>query len=102
MDLDHERKHLLQRDAEWAALAAKGQEIDHMLAFWTDDAIVYPPGMPAVRGKTALRAYVEGALTIPGFHITWTTSEASLSPDGQLAYLLSRNVVTAQVLMGSW
>jgi ketosteroid isomerase-like protein len=38
--------------------------------------------------------YVEGALAIPGFHITWSTSEASLSPDGQLAYLLSTNVVT--------
>jgi ketosteroid isomerase-like protein len=38
--------------------------------------------------------YVEGALAIPGFHITWSTSEANLSPDGQLAYLLSTNVVT--------
>ena len=42
----------------------------------------------------ALRSYVEGALAIPGFHITWTTSEASLSPDGRLAYLLSTNAVT--------
>ena len=27
-------------------------------------------------------------------HITWSTSEASLSPDGQFAYLLSTNTVT--------
>jgi ketosteroid isomerase-like protein len=94
MDLQREREQLLQRDAEWAALASKGREVDRMIAFWTDDAVVYPPDMPAVRGKAALRAYVEGALAIPGFHITWTTSEASLSPDGQLAYLLSTNVIT--------
>ena len=95
MDLDRERKQLLQRDAEWAALSADGQEINRILAFWTDDALVYPPGMHALKGKTALRAYVEGALAIPGFHITWTTTGASLSPDGRLAYLLSTNAVTA-------
>lgn len=95
MDLDRERKRLLQRDAEWAALSSDGQEVDAILAFWTDDALVYPPGMHALKGKAALRAYVQGALAIPGFHITWTTSEANLSPDGQLAYLLSTNAITA-------
>jgi ketosteroid isomerase-like protein len=94
MDLNRERKRLLQRDAEWAAVSSEGQDVDRILAFWTDDALVYPPGMPALRGKAALRAYVEGALAMPGFHITWTTSEATLSPDGRLAYLLSTNAVT--------
>lgn len=94
MDLESERRHLLERDAEWATLGSSGQEIDRILSYWTDDARVYPPGMPVVSGKAALREYVEGALAIPGFHITWTTSEATLSPDGQLAYLLSTNAVT--------
>jgi ketosteroid isomerase-like protein len=95
MDVEHERRQLLQRDAEWAALSSKGHEVDRILAFWTDDALVYPPGMHVLKGKTALRAYVEGALAIPGFHIPWTTSEAILSPDGRFAYLLSANTVTA-------
>lgn len=94
MDLERERKRLLKRDAEWAALASQGQDVDRMLSFWTDDARVFAPGLPVVSGKAALRAYVEGALAIPGFHITWTTSEASLSPDGQMAYLLSTNAIT--------
>jgi ketosteroid isomerase-like protein len=94
MDLQRERKALLERDAEWAALSAKGQDVDQILSFWTDDARVFAPGLPVFNGKAALRNYVEGALAIPGFHITWTTSEASLSPDGQLAYLLSTNAVT--------
>lgn len=95
MDLERERRHLLERDAEWAALAAEGRAIDRMLSYWTEDAEVYPPGMAPVRGKAALRAYVETALAIPGFHITWTTSTATLSPDGQFAYLLSSNAVTS-------
>jgi ketosteroid isomerase-like protein len=94
MDLERERKRLLQRDADWAALSSSGQDVDRILSFWTEDARVFAPGMPALGGKAALRSYVEGALAIPGFHITWTTSEASLSPDGQLAYLLSTNSVT--------
>ncbi len=94
MDLERERKRLLEQDAEWAALSSKGQDVDRIVAFWTDDARVFAPGLPALSGKAALRSYVEGALAIPGFHITWITSEASLSPDGQLAYLLSTNAVT--------
>jgi ketosteroid isomerase-like protein len=94
MDLEHERRRLLQRDAEWAALASEGREVDRIISYWTDDARVYPPGLPVVSGKAALRGYVESALAIPGFHITWTSSEASLSPDGQLAFVLSVNAVT--------
>ena len=94
MDLERERERLLERDAEWAALSSQGQDVDRILSFWTDDARVIAPGLPAFTGKTALRSYVEGALAIPGFHITWITSEARLSPDGQLAYLLSTNAVT--------
>jgi ketosteroid isomerase-like protein len=94
MDLESERKRLLARDAEWADLSSKGQDVERILSFWTDDARVYAPGLPVFSGKAELRRYVEGALALPGFHITWSTSEASLSPDGQLAYLLSTNVVT--------
>jgi len=100
MDIERERRRLLQLDAEWAALASEGKDVDRILAYWTDDALVCPPGVPLVRGKAALRAYVEGALAIPGFQITWTTSDASLSPDGQWAYLLSTNAVTAPGLDG--
>ena len=94
MDLDRERMRLLERDAEWAAVSSSGQSVDRILSYWTEDAQVLAPGLPAFKGRAALRSYVEGALAIPGFHITWTTSEASLSPDGQLGYLLSTNAVT--------
>jgi ketosteroid isomerase-like protein len=94
MDIERERQRLLDQDAEWAALSSKGQDVERILSFWTDDARVYAPGLPVFSGKADLRRYVEGALAIPGFNITWSTSDASLSPDGQLAYLLSTNTVT--------
>jgi ketosteroid isomerase-like protein len=93
MDLEHERRHLLERDAEWARLGSSGGDAERIVSFWSDDALVYPPGLPVVSGKATIRSYVQGALAIPGFHITWTTSEAILSADGRLAYLLSNNTI---------
>ena len=40
MDLISERTKLLQRDAEWAALASEGSEVEAILSYWTDDAVV--------------------------------------------------------------
>lgn len=94
MDLTLERIRLLQRDAEWAAVASEGRDLERVLSYWTDDAVVLAPGLPAVVGKDALRQYVQGSMEIPGFRITWTSTEVTFSPDGNLAYLFSRNAVT--------
>jgi ketosteroid isomerase-like protein len=94
MDLERERQRLLQRDAEWAALSSESRDVERILSFWTDDARVYPPGLPMLLGKTALRSYVEGALAIAGFQISWASSEAILSPDGRMGYVLGTNAVT--------
>ena len=94
MDLASEKTRLLKRDAAWAAVASDGRDVDLILSFWTDDAVVIPPGLPNVIGKAALRQYVEASKQIPGFRITWTSEDATFSPDGQLAYIFSRNAVT--------
>ena len=89
-----EKERLLQRDAEWAKLASEGREIERMLSYWTDDAVVIGPGLPLVAGKAALRQYVESSMQIPGFRISWTSTDVTISPDGQLAYMFSQNAVT--------
>src|SRR4051812_43602385 len=94
MDLETARTGLLRRDAEWAALASQGRDVEGILAYWTDDAVLLPPGLPAVVGKEALRAYVSQSLQMPGFSITWSSSDVTFSPDGQLAYMFARNAVT--------
>ena len=93
-DIDAEKARLLRRDAEWVLVASEGRDIERILSFWTDDAVVLPPDLPAIIGKAALRQYVESSLQVPGFRITWSTDEAVLSPDGQFAYLLGNNAVT--------
>ena len=97
MDLNSERTRLLERDAEWAAAASAGRDVDRILSYWTEDAVVMPPGMPSIAGKAALREYVEASMQIPGFKITWTSKDVTFSPDGNLAYMFSRNALTIPV-----
>ncbi|MBC8028772.1 MAG: DUF4440 domain-containing protein [Pyrinomonadaceae bacterium] len=101
MDLAAQREGLLRRDAEWAELASEGREVDRILSYWTEDAVVIPPGLPSIVGKAALRQYVEGSMQIPGFRITWESKDVTLSPDGQLAYMFSRNAVTVSASDGT-
>jgi len=39
-----------------------GASSERILSYWSDDAVVLPPGLPAVVGKAALRQYVEGSM----------------------------------------
>ena len=93
-DVEAEKARLLQRDAEWLLAASEGHDVERILSFWTDDAVVLPPALPAIIGKVALRQYIESSLQVPGFRIAWSTKEAVLSPDGRFAYLLGNNAVT--------
>jgi ketosteroid isomerase-like protein len=101
MNIEVEKAKLLQRDAEWAALASEGSELEAILGYWTDDAVVWPPGQPAVIGKDALRQYLQASLQIPGFRITWTATDVKISPDGNLAYMFAINEVAMNAPDGS-
>lgn len=69
-DVASETAALLQRDANFAAEAADGRDVEKVVSFWTADAVVMPPGQPAIVGRDALRKYVEESYQIPGFAIT--------------------------------
>ena len=94
MNVASEKTVLLQRDAQWAAEASEGRDVESIVSYWTDDAVVMPPGLPAIVGKAALRDYVEGSLKIPGFRITWTSTQVIVSSDGDMAYMLGTNAVS--------
>jgi ketosteroid isomerase-like protein len=101
MDVASERTALLQRDAQWAAEASEGRDVESILSYWTDDAVLIPPGLPAIVGKAALRDYVQGSLKIPGFKIAWTSTEVTVSSDGDMAYMLGKNSVTMNTADGN-
>jgi len=85
---------LRQRDLAWAEVAAEGRSVDAIVSFWSDDAVVVPPGAPEIRGKAAIREYVQQSLATPGFRISWNPSTATVSSDGKLGYTTGENVVS--------
>src|SRR5437870_2857597 len=82
-----EAERLLRRDAEWADMAAAGKDVDKIVSYWSDDALVIEPGQPIYEGKSAIRAYVAASLQIPGFKIHWVSEKPSFSSDGTMAYM---------------
>jgi uncharacterized protein (TIGR02246 family) len=89
-----EGEKLLRRDAEWADLATAGKDVDKVVSFWSDDAVVIFPGHPLVRGKAAIRAYVTSCFQTPGFKIHWVSKDPIFSPDGKLAYMFGTDEAT--------
>jgi ketosteroid isomerase-like protein len=93
-DPTDEGDKLLRRDAEWANLAAAGKDIDKVVSYWSDDAVVIFPGQPAIEGKAAIRAYVTTCFKTPGFKIHWVSKNPVFSPDGKLAYMFGTDEAT--------
>ena len=60
-----EEQKLLRRDAEWADLAAAGKDVDKVVSYWTDDAVLIFPGQPIIEGKAAIRGMWCRASVIP-------------------------------------
>ena len=89
-----EQAKLSRRDAEWAALASAGKDVEKIVSYWSDDAVLIFPGQPVLEGKAAIRAYVSASLKTPGFKIHWVSEKPALSPDGKLAYMRGTDELT--------
>jgi uncharacterized protein (TIGR02246 family) len=89
-----EGEKLLRRDAEWADLAAAGKDVDKVVSYWSDDAIVIFPGQPEIEGKAAIRAYVTECFNTPGFKIHWVSQKPAFSPDSKMAYMRGSDEAT--------
>jgi len=89
-----EQAKLLRQDAEWADLASAGKDVEKIVSYWSDDAVLIFPGQPVLEGKTAIRAYVTESLKTPGFKIHWVSEKPVFSPDGKLAYMRGKDELT--------
>jgi ketosteroid isomerase-like protein len=94
VDLGAEENLIMKTDSTWAAAALEGKDIDRIVSYWADDAVVLAPGQPAIIGKDALRNFVKESENIPGFSIHWKSSSVHFSPDGRMAYMYGENLMT--------
>jgi ketosteroid isomerase-like protein len=100
-DAAAESSKLAQRDTDWSSVSFEGKDIDKIVSYWSDDAHVLQPGLPPIEGKTAIRAFVTASLKIPGFKIHWVSEKPVFSPDGKMAYVLSKVETTAPGAKGT-
>ena len=80
-----EESALLNADSSWAVTASSG-DMDHLFTFWTDDAVIYFPNIPVVKGKEAIHQFVTNNRKQPGFSLNWEPAEAFVSTAGDLGY----------------
>jgi uncharacterized protein (TIGR02246 family) len=90
VSVEDETATLMRLSREWSEVAASG-DLERTLAYWADDAVMMIPGQPPIRGKEAIRKFVESSAAVPGFSVRWEPLEAHVSASGDMAYLIERN-----------
>lgn len=100
IDVDAEADELMRLSREWSEVAGSG-DIEATLAYWADDAVMMAPGQPPLRGRPAIREFVEATGSIPGFSVRWEPLEAHVSDSGDMAYLIERNHFSFQDSTGT-
>jgi len=92
-DTKAEGVKLMQVSREWSQQAAT-RDVEKILSYWADDAVVLSAGEPPLNGKAAIRRMIEGSFKNPGFQISWEPKTADISKSGDMGYLLEDSKIT--------
>ncbi len=93
VDTKAEGKKLMELSREWSKLLST-KDVDKIVSYWADDAILYSAGEAPLKGKAAIRQMVEGSFNAPGFQISWEPKEVEISKSGDMGYLLEESQIT--------
>jgi conserved hypothetical protein len=93
VDTKAEGEKLMQVSREWSKSAQSG-DVEKILNYWADDAVVISAGQPTLKGKKEIRQMVEGSFKSPGFKISWEPESAEISKSGDLGYLIEHDDMT--------
>lgn len=91
---------LMAMSRDWSNAVAAG-DMEAVLSYWADDAVMMAPGQPPLRGKDAIEGFLASTAEIPGFEISWEPLEAHVSAGGNMAYLIERNQISMQDSTGA-
>jgi uncharacterized protein (TIGR02246 family) len=87
-DLNHQAETQLLRERSAAIVAAEaGRNIDSVLTYYAEDAVIHPPGAPAAKGHQAIRKlYEDFYRAVPFTSFTASTTTLEIATAGDLAY----------------
>ena len=73
-------------DAKWSKAAA-AKDVDQTIAFYSDDAIVFPPNAMSAETKEAIRNGWKEMLDSPGSAISWQPTKVQVGKAGEMAWV---------------
>jgi len=73
-------------DIKWAKAAA-AKDIEQTIAYYSDDAIVFPPNATSAETKETIRNGWKEMLTSPGFVISWQPTRVEVGKSGEMAWV---------------
>ncbi len=83
---DNEAEQAIREAGNQALKAAQAKDVARWVSFYTDDATVYPPNEPVLKGKEAIQGWLSEAVANPNFAISWETTEVEVAEAGDLGF----------------
>lgn len=90
---------LRETDAQWAQAAAT-RNVDATVAFYTDDAALFPPNAPLANSKEDVRKLWAGLL-VPEISLTWKAAKVEVARSGDLGYLTGTYLLSMKDAKGT-
>jgi uncharacterized protein (TIGR02246 family) len=85
VDVAAETGKLHDSESAWVKEAA-AKDVDKIMSHYTDDATLGVSGMPAMKGRDAIRAAWAGMVADPNFKLDFSAERVEVSKDGETAY----------------
>ena len=77
---------LRKLDDEWSK-AAGSRDVEKTISYYSDDAVVMPPNIPALTSKEAIRTLWKSMLESPDFSGGWKPTKVEVARSGDFAYV---------------
>ncbi|HYK20885.1 MAG TPA: DUF4440 domain-containing protein [Pyrinomonadaceae bacterium] len=77
---------LKKLDDEWSKTTGS-RNVEKMISYYSDDAVVMMPNIPTLTGKESIRAFWNSMLESPSFSGGWTATNIEVARSGDLAYI---------------
>lgn len=76
---------IMKADSAWDR-ASEAKSAEGWLSFYTDDAIMMPPGEPVCKDKESREASIKNMFAIPGVSLRFQSTKVEVSRMGDLGY----------------
>lgn len=73
-------------DEEWSR-SVTSRDVEKVISYYADDAVVMPPNIPTLAGKDSIRTLWRSMLESPLFSGGWKATKVDVAQSGDLAYV---------------